>query len=50
MCLEQTQHILDATKMTKVQGLFLQKPIAKRFEKHILDAEYQVEVIIFIST
>ena len=48
MCLEQTQHILDATRETVSQGLFLQKSIAKRFEERILDAEHQIKVIIFM--
>ncbi|GET53827.1 hypothetical protein RhiirA5_454535 [Rhizophagus irregularis] len=38
MCLEQTKYILDATRKTVDQGLFLQKSIVKRFENRVLHA------------
>lgn len=45
MCLEQTKYILDATRKTVDQGLFLQKSIVKRFENRVLHACCMVNYI-----
>ncbi|RIB20579.1 hypothetical protein C2G38_2141096 [Gigaspora rosea] len=40
MCLEQTQHILNATRETVDQGLSLQRLIVEKFKKRVLDEPY----------
>ncbi|CAG8455004.1 8467_t:CDS:2 [Cetraspora pellucida] len=40
MCLEQTQHILHATRETVDQGLSLQRSIVEKLKKRVLDEPY----------
>ncbi|RIB00444.1 hypothetical protein C2G38_2234299 [Gigaspora rosea] len=40
MCLEQTQHILNATRETVDQGLSLLRSIVEKFKKRVLDEPY----------